>query len=431
MAWRPPRPTIQLRLTMLYGSLFLCSGACLLAVTYGLVAHATRNVGFQGQDFTIGVMAHESAGATDSGAVAATPRVTDVPAGLSEAQVRQLAALAVDQHNAELRLLLLQSVLALLAMAVVSLILGWIVAGRALRPLRMITRDVKQISTTNLHARLARSGPDDELKELGDTFDDLLDRIEAAFRSQRQFVANASHELRTPLARQRTGVQLALSDPDATMESWRAVHERVLVANEQQARLIEALLTLARSEAGLDKREPVDLVDVTDRVLLAHDAQARRQGVPLITRLDQARTTGDPLLVERLVANLIQNALRYNTVAEPHTGTSPPDGRDATSFVSVSTGMTAGHAALTVANTGPPVPEQEIDRLIEPFQRLGAHRTHRAGGAGLGLSIVRAIAAAHDATVSVRSRPGGGLVVTVSFAGLASPAPVTDPHEKK
>jgi signal transduction histidine kinase len=317
-----------------------------------------------------------------------------------QAQADGMRAQALQQHAAELHQLLTQSAIALAVMAIVSIALGWIVAGRVLHPLRTITRSAQDISATSLHQRLALNGPDDELKELGDTFDRLLSRLEASFRSQRQFVANASHELRTPLARQRTLVQVAMSDPDATIESLRAAHEETLTANQEQERLIEALLTLARSDAGLDRQESFDLAQLTDHVLHVRDSQATRRGLHLTMTLNPAPTTGDPRLVERLVTNLVDNALRHN-IASGH--------------VQVTTATSAGHAKLSVTNTGPTIPASEVGRLFEPFQRLGANRTRHDGGLGLGLSIVQAIATAHNAALAADPRPEGGMQVTVTF----------------
>jgi signal transduction histidine kinase len=188
------------------------------------------------------------------------------------------------------------------------------VAGRALRKLRAITTAVQQISATNLHERLALTGPDDELKELGDTFDALVGRLEASFAAQRRFVANASHELRTPLARQRTVGQVALADPDASIESLQAAHERVLAAGAQQEQLIEALLTLARGQAGVDRNEPFDLATLAERVVASRRAEAQYRDLAVYVDVEPAPGSGDPRLVERLVTNLVDNALRHNIV---------------------------------------------------------------------------------------------------------------------
>jgi signal transduction histidine kinase len=407
LAARPhlPRRTVRLRLTLLYGGLFLASGAALLATTYVLVRHNTSGFIFESDDGT------SSAVIESNDAPAGPPRVEGEqslsPSGSAkltpeqaEAQARQADAQARAEHESVLRQLLIQSGIALAGMSILSIALGWIVAGRVLRPVRTITTTARDISATNLHERLALGGPDDELKELGDTFDDLLARLEASFRSQRQFVANASHELRTPLARQRTVAQVALADPDATVESLRAAHERVLASGAQQERLIEALLTLTRGQTGLDRREPFDLATVTDQVLLARQPEAERRGLDIHAALSAAPADGAPRLAERLVVNLVDNALRHNV----------PDGR-----IEVATETRAGHAVLSVVNTGRVVPVTAVDRLFQPFQRLATDRIGHRDGLGLGLSIVQAIATAHDATVVVQPRPEGGLHVEVSF----------------
>jgi signal transduction histidine kinase len=285
-------------------------------------------------------------------------------------------------------------------MTVLSIWLGWLVAGRVLRPLQTMTATVKTMSADNLHERLAVQGPRDELKDLGDTFDGLLDRLEASFEAQRQFVANASHELRTPLARQRTLGEVALRDPRPTIESLRASHERVLAAGEQQEELIDALLTLAQGERGLDRRDPIDLGAIVGHVLEVRAEEAREHGVTVERALHAAPASGDPYLVERLVANLVGNAIRHNVAG----------GR-----IDVVTRIDQGRPRLSVANTGPIVPPNEVDRLFQPFRRLGVDRTGHGEGFGLGLSIVRAIATAHGADVAARARPGGGLEVVIEF----------------
>jgi len=269
-----------------------------------------------------------------------------------------------------------------------------------LRPLRTITSAARDISATNLHQRLALGGPDDEFKELGDTFDGLLGRLEQSFQSQRQFVANASHELRTPLARLKTLAQVALSDPDASVESLRAAHERVLAAEQQLEGLIGALLNLAGSERALDRREPVDLTAVTQEVLAGRRPEIEHRDLQLNATFGPAAVDGNPQLVERLVANLIDNAIAHNLAG----------GR-----IDVATATEAGQAVLSVANGGPVIGPEELDRLQQPFQRLGAARTSHGDGHGLGLSIVHAIATAHGASFTVHPQPAGGLHVTVRF----------------
>jgi signal transduction histidine kinase len=403
-----PRRTVRLRLTLLYGVLFLVAGAVLLAITYGLVERATGNtLTFSGPNGSAGAYDANGDGASansepsPTGAFQVGPSVGDLtPAQLSE-QADTFARLAREQHAAQMHQLLVQSAFALAGMAVVSIALGWLVAGRVLRPLRTITAAARDISATNLHARLALEGPHDELRELGDTFDGLLDRLEAAFVSQRLFVANASRELRTPLARQKTLIQVALADPEVNTESLRYAHQRVLAAGEQQERLIDALLALARSHAGLERRERCDLdaIAALALALALDDDDAARHAVDLQRALGPARFRGDARLIEQLVVNLVDNALRYNV----------PGG-----YVRVTTDTRDNRAILAVSNSGPVVPNDAVDRLFRPFQRLGPERTGHSG-AGLGLSIVRAVADAHGATITTDPRRDGGLEIEVAF----------------
>jgi signal transduction histidine kinase len=300
---------------------------------------------------------------------------------------------------------------ALAAAAVLAAALGWLAADRALRPLRTITRSARAISASNLHQRLSLNASYAEFTELGETLDDLYGRLEASFESQRRFVANASHELRTPLAAERTLLQVTLADPDATAETLRSACEQLLVLGGQQERLIDALLTLASSQQGIDRWEFVDIAAITASVIDGRAEEAARRGIHVDTALAPAVALGDPRLVGSMVANLVDNALRHNV-----TGGS----------AEVETCMTARHATVSVANTGPVIPAAEIDRLFQPFQQLGADRVGRGGhgdndrdggdgGHGLGLAIVRAIAVAHGAALSARARPGGGLAIEVGF----------------
>ena len=399
-----------MRLTLLYAGLFLASGAALLAITYVLVRHATGGVLFgtrvNGSSFVItekktkpgpppvaGQLRSVGKGAAGRPLQRLTPRQ-------AEAQLRRDKALAKRQHDAELHQLLEQSGIALGIMAALSIMLGWVAAGRVLRPLRTITNAAREISASNLHRRLALEGPGDELTELGNTFDGLLARLEASFAAQRQFVANASHELRTPLTLERTLLEVALSDPNASVHSLRRICEQLLANSKHQEELIEALLTLSRSQRGLDRREVLDLAAVSENVLAAMQSQAERRGVELDVRLEPAETSGDVRLAERLIANLVDNGIRHNE----------PRGR-----VEVRTASHAGRSVVSVMNSGPIVPPDEVDRLFQPFERLGPNRTDHGDGVGLGLSIVKAIAAAHDATLAVQPRPEGGLQIEVGF----------------
>lgn len=378
-AFRPQarRRTVRLRLTFLYGVLFLASGAALLAITYGLVeSRLSANLVSQGPG---------RGSITGSGLVTAPPGFADSRRA---------------QQFADLHLLLVQCGIALAIMAAAALALGWLTAGRALRPLRAITAATRQISDRNLHERLALTGPRDELTDLADTIDGLLSRLDAAFGSQRRFVANASHELRTPLMLTQTLLQVALADPAITLSSLRAACRGVLAASKEQGRLIGALLTLARSQRGLDRREPFDLAEITRQALRARQGDATARGLRVDAALDPAPTAGDPPLAEILISNLVDNAIRHNV----------PGGH-----IQIVTGEHEGQATLTVANTGPHVPADQTWRLLEPFQRLDGRLGHDQDGLGLGLSIVAAIADAHDADLSVRPRSSGGLAVDVAF----------------
>jgi signal transduction histidine kinase len=367
---RFPRHTIRLRLTALYGSLFLGSGIVLLAITFLLVHSLLVDHLF------------------NTGPSPSTPR--DAPIHTTAVQ------------TADLQQVLIPTAIALIFMAVVSVALGWVVAGRALRPLRIMTAAARQMSDRNLDERLAIAGPDDEIKDLGDTIDGLLARLEGAFNAQRRFVANASHELRTPLTLTRAMLQVALADPALTLDSLRSTCQDVLDTGREQELLLEALLTLARSQRGLDHSARVDLAAITAEVLRSFRDSAAARGVSIDSEVGPAAVSGDALLLERTVSNLVENALRYNVRG----------GR-----VTVRTGTAAGRVALTVTNSGPQVPADQIARLLQPFQRLDAERLsqHDGLGLGLGLSIVAAIASAHDASLTAQPGPAGGLAIQISF----------------
>jgi signal transduction histidine kinase len=414
---RLPR-TVQARLTAVYVSLFVVFGAGLLAIAY---LSLNSN---QPQKIMVARSGGTPGPADQFCYVSGGPGLLPSP-GQSNGCAQFITGQVRAQHASDLSTLLVGSGIALAAMTFLAIGIGWLVAGRVLSPLRTITMAAQRISASNLHQRLALPGPDDELKELGDTVDGLLARLECSFEAQRQFVANASHELRTPLARQRTLVEVALADPAPTVQHLQAVCSRVLAAGEQQERLIEALLTLARSQRGLDRWEQVDIGAITEDVVHARRAEAARLAVSLslpaalparpaagsggVPPPEPAIALGDVQLAERLVANLVDNALLHNV----------PGG-----WVSVWTGTSAGQAVLRVANSGPQIPPTDVARLFAPFQRLGASRTgERRDSPGLGLSIVSAIAAAHGAELQASALDDGGLDIQVRFP----PLPVVDP----
>jgi len=396
---RLPRRTARLRLTMLYGSLFTLCGAGLLGFTFWLTDRATA--GWQLLPRPIPPL------------WGGLPSVT-CPHKLSIARVDCLERSAMSRaHAFDLHTLLVQSGFALAVMAVLAFGLGWLVAGRVLRPLQAITATAQRISATSLHERLALAGPDDEFKELADTLDGLFARLEASFTAQRNFVASAAHELRTPLTLDKTLLQLALRNPRRTAEQWRATGAELLESGQQQESILEALLTLATSEAGIGRHEPADLAKMAATRLESVGAEAGRRGLDVASSLVPAPLHGDPDLIARLVANLVDNAVRHNV----------PGGT-----VEVSTARRDGQAVLSVANSGPVIPPGEMARLLQPFQRLATARSSDGEGHGLGLAIVHAIATAHGGTVTARARPGGGMRVQVRFPASGAPVTQREPH---
>ena len=396
------RRTVRFRLTALYCCLFFPSGVALVAITYVLIVLIQDKKAI-GHLKTVGHLVVQSPqGGSTTVAVAPHGGGTTL----------MTVALGPHQITLDSSELIVGSSIVLLAMIAASVLFGWVAAGRILQPLRVMTTTTRQISERNLHERLALAGPDDELKDLGDTIDGLIARLEAAFDSQRRFVANASHELRTPLMLSQTLLQVALADPAITLDSLRAACEQAVDAGKDQAQLIDALLTLARSQRGLDHRGPIDLTAVVNDALNAHEPSATARGLQIDAALDHVEVSGDTRLIYRLVSNLLDNAIRYNLTG----------GR-----IEVNLAATITEATLTVTNTGPPIPPNQVSRLLEPFQRAAADRTASPNGLGLGLSIVADIAEAHGASLDVHPRPEGGLTVAVSFpAGdtdSSNPAP--------
>lgn len=376
--WRLGRRSVRVRLTALYSGLFLVTGALLLAITYAL----TNSM----------VAAGEPGVSVGKAQILVLPTNSEAVTGLVK---QELATQRADVLNG----LLVESAVALGIMAAVSVLLGWLTAGRVLRPLRTMIDRVRHLSEDNLHERLAVTGPPDELKDLADTFDGLLARLETAFEAQRLFVANASHELRTPLTLERTLIEVSLTDPEPTVESLRDTHRRLLANSGHQERLIEALLMLARSQRGIESRQPVDFAALVNEIATAREGEAADRGVRMDTDLATATVAGDPHLVERLVVNLVDNALRHNI----------PDG-----WVDIRTGTPGGWPTLCVVNTGPVIRHDQVAELVQPFRRLDGERRRRQG-LGLGLSIVAAITTAHGGRLSACPVPGGGLRVDVAL----------------
>jgi signal transduction histidine kinase len=393
---------VRLQLTLLYGGLFLLAGAALLAVNYALVS-SRFTLPFHVEVSPPGTRPLPGAGPGQGAGLLLTTRVGGVIA--SAGSPAALESVRQKLHTAAMSQLLTQSGIALGLMALASVGLGWLVAGRVLRPLQAITATARRLEGSTLHERINLQGPEDELKELADTFDQMLARLDTAFETQRRFVANASHELRTPLAIARTEVDVALADPEASPAELRAMAERVRGASERSERLIEGLLTLARSERQLRAREPVDLSLAAAEALSVARPEAERLGLRVSSVLGGAPVAGDRALLERLVANLIENAVRHNLAG---------------GWLEVDTGLAGGRAVARVANGGRPVPPDQVAGLFEPFRRLGGDRTGSDRGAGLGLSIVRSVAAAHGGTACARALPGGGLEVTVEVPASRS-----------
>ncbi|MFT2018598.1 sensor histidine kinase [Streptomyces sp. 796.1] len=381
------RPTIRIRLTLLYGGMFLMAGILLLSIIYLLAADALH----KGNELPFQIINAD---------YRATSDICNLPdRGNSTQFNRAVAACMQSQREMALDGLLRRSLLALLGLTVVAFAFGYAMAGRVLSPLGRITRTARQVAGSDLSRRIELGGPDDELKELSDTFDEMLERLDRAFTAQQRFVANASHELRTPLAINRTLLEVQLSDPDASPELTQ-LGKTLLATNERSEQLVEGLLLLARSDNEIVDRKPVDLAEVATQAVDQARTEAQAKGVELRGSQQPAIVQGNGVLLERVALNLVQNAVRYNA----------PDG-----WVEVNTALDRSAAVLVVSNTGPVVPAYEVDNIFEPFRRLRTERTGSDKGVGLGLSIVRSVVRAHGGRISALPREGGGLVIRVSF----------------
>jgi signal transduction histidine kinase len=381
------RLTVRTRLTLLYAGLFAGCGAIVVAVSYTLVA----GLGASGQerqpsprdlaDFAARCRSAE-------GSVRPDPHILAKCASYFQLQGAQ------GQRDLTLSYLLQYSLITLAVVIALAAILGWIFSGRALRPVHQITAAARAASEHNLSARVASTGPRDELRELAETFDEMLGRLQAAFEGQQRFIANASHELRTPLAVMRATVDVVLGNPDSTPGDLRAMATDIRAAVDHAEHLIGALLILARNERGLTVHEEVDLATAAEDVLDTAEVGDRR----VHATLEPAVISGDPVLAQHLVANLVDNAIRYNVAAGD---------------IWVSTCTMAVGSQLTVANTGPVISPVEAGRIFQPFERLSDRTSH--DGFGLGLAIVASIAAIHGGTVTASSRDDGGLSVAVTI----------------
>jgi signal transduction histidine kinase len=380
--------SVRTRLALTFGGLFLLAGAVLLVVNYALVSQTMPDA--------VSYSQHVSG---ENGGNDGLPPPTDSAekmGGGAQGSVTLVQGVVSDYRASALQTVLIISGIALVVVGAMAALLGWLMADRALRPVKRITATARRLEAGQMDKRINHDGPDDELKELADTFDSMLDRLAGSFDSQRRFVANASHELRTPLAVQRTMVEVAMADPTASSDLMR-LGSHLLHTNERTERLIEGLLTLARSDRGLTNRDAVRLDHVVASVLDSVRRLADDAGVTLTSQLAHRTVAGDPVLLERLVTNLVHNAIHYNE-------------RGGTVTVEV-----GEFPALVVTNTGPNVPLDQVNGLFEPFRRIDRDRTNHRSGAGLGLSIVRSVAQAHDGTVSAMPNGGGGLRVTVKL----------------
>jgi signal transduction histidine kinase len=391
---RRPRLTVRAQLTLIYTVLSAVCGAIVVTVSYLLVARLEP----QGQSqqapasFVARCRAEQLSAHPDDRILAKCNTYFQLEG-------------ARDQRDVTLSHLLQYSLITLGGVIALAAILGWLAAGRVLRPVHRITAAARAASEQELSERVALSGPRDELRELAETFDEMLDRLQAAFEAQQRFIANASHELRTPLAVMRATIDVVLGDPDSTPADLREMAGEVRAAVDHAEHLIGALLILAGSQRGLTVHEPIDLATVAEDVLDGSDAGDRR----IHAALEPAPIAGDPVLAERLVANLVDNAIRYNTA-----------GGD----VWVSTRTTAAGSQLTVANSGAVMTRTDADRIFRPFERL-EDRTSR-DGYGLGLTLVASIAAIHRGNATACPRRDGGLSVTVTIPtadGLSTAAP--------
>jgi signal transduction histidine kinase len=428
------RPTVRLRLTLIYSGLFVAAAAALLSLNYVLVRHRERQggtaravicgAGFQGTPPVAGRSTPtpcpppvvKAAAAGDSliqAGTAGTMYFRNVPPPAGPGALNQLTRVVTSSQQHTLHTLEVESGLALGLMAIASLGLGWLVAGRALRPVHRITETARRLSQETLDDRINLDGPNDELKELADTFDAMLGRLDRAFSSQRRFVANASHELRTPLATERVLIDEGLANRHASCDDLRAVLEQLRVNSEDSERLVNALLVLARSERGVDRWVATDMAELTAEVVERTRAEAVTAGVTIRSALAPAPTVGDPALLERLIGNLVENAVRHNL----------PSG----GWVDVTTTAPTGRVVLRVANSGHVVDPDIVPALFGPFRREGPDRTSAERGFGLGLSIVQAVVDAHRGCLEATALKGGGLEIVVSLAASVAVVPGDGP----
>jgi signal transduction histidine kinase len=392
---RLPRPTVRLRLTLLYGTLFLCCGAGLLAITYLLVDHAITG------NFT-----YTYTGPDGIGTISCRPAPRPGSGQAGRSALLGCQVLAVEAHATLMHHLLVYSGIALAIMALAAAALGWLLAGRVLRPLRSITTATQAITAHSLHERLALPGPDDELKALANTIDDLLGRLEEAFEAQKRFIANVSHELRTPLTMMRTSLDVATGKPGPPAPEAALLAAKMRRGLDKADRLVESFLVLARAQRGAEPPGvTVSLGQAAEAVLAEHGRAIAGTRLAVTRDLADAPVQGTSLLLVRMTDNLIDNAIRHNE----------PGG-----WLRVTTRAEGTLAWLVVESGGPLLDERQVRELGQPFRRLGGDRTSTGNGTGLGLSIVAAIAAAHNGTLQLSARADGGLRAAVTLPAAAA-----------
>jgi signal transduction histidine kinase len=389
---------VRTRLAVMYTVLFLLAGTALLALTYTLVANVLVPAP-AGTSKPITLRDQQLLGLCKQSDLPGKPAMSASLLAECNRVYAATGAGPINQRNSTLSALRGASLIGLGVLAIISAGLGWLASGRALRPVRSITEAAGRASELRLGQRLALSGPDDEFKQLADTFDVMLERLDAAFTSQKRFVANAAHELRTPLTAMRTAIEVTLSKPTRTPDQLEAMAVRVKRSVERAEATVEALLTLAASEVGPVAQEAIDLATAAEDALDATHAAIDQRQLTIEAALEPALALGDRVLLERMIANLIENAVRHNN----------PGG-----WIAIRTMQQGNSAAFEIANTGPNVPAEQIPTLFEPFARA-KQRLNHSDGLGLGLSIASAIARAHDATITARPRSGGGLELSVTI----------------
>ena len=391
---------VRTRLTLLYAILFFIAGLVLLALTYALVAASLPTQPSLSPRATSQDQSKMSECKFALSSARPNPPSASLLAECKQAEeaysVGTAAGLQAQRQRA-LSDLLAFSLVGLGLMTVASGGLGWFMSGRVLRPVRVITETARRASEQHLGERLALTGARDELKELADTFDDMLERLDGAFAAQRRFVASASHELRTPLTMMRTAIDVTMAKPAPTASQLTGMAVRVRRSVDRAEIMIEALLTLAVSDQGKLSTEFTDLATWAEDAIDAAAPEINRLDLRIDTELEPAETTGDPQLLERMISNLVDNAVRHNE----------PGG-----WIRLRTGSNAAAVYLQIANSGPFIPDDAVPSLFEPFRRMQA-RTGVRDGVGLGLSIARSVSAAHGATVTARSQPAGGLDISV------------------